>query len=230
MKTLLFAVALCALACTKRQPTPSTRVVSSGPDVAPIERVDARSQIDATAPAQREHTIASQACTDMRELSAGLENARDAGADWFACRTGAGVQLRLALGVAEGTKPLWIATIMQRSMLAMSPARRRQEATFMENDARAVPDRFASAELALRNPQRTVGRLAIVRGTVISAEESGVTALIVGVGPLEITPIDVVYPATAEEWVVAGARVRVGGAWGERDGKPVLFAGLIERR
>jgi hypothetical protein len=177
-----------------------------------------------------EHSINSQGCTNGNELGLGLEAARDAGAAWFSCRSDAGVQLRLALNVAEGTRPLWYAAILQRSLSALTPARRREEAAQMERDARTMPERFASAELAMRNPQRTLGRLAIVRGTVISAQEDGVTTITLGVGPLDATPVAVVYPATAEEWVVAEARVRVGGVWGERDGLPVLFAALIERR
>lgn len=225
----LAALVLCA--CTKQPaPTrerPAARVELDAPPASPIDAGIAAPDVP---PAETEHSIASPSCNNAEELGAGLETARDAGADWFSCRTDAGVQLRLALGVPEGTRPLWLATILQRAASAFSPARRREEMALMERDARSLPDRFASAELALRNPQRTIGRLAAVRGTVISAQESGVTALLVGIGPLEITPIDVVYPALAEEWVVAGARVRIGGVWGERDGKPVLFASIIERR
>lgn len=228
----LIALCLLAAAC-KRTPAASQSDV-----LASVHAVDVPNPIaDATlAPAPtptpaREHSILSASCNESNELANGLAIARDAGAVWFSCRTDAGEQMRLSLNVEDGSRPLWFASILYRQLSVLSPARRREEVALTERDMRANRSgQFATPELAMRNPARTIGRVGAIRGTVISAREDGVTVLTVGVGALEITPLQVVYPAPAEEWVVAEARVRMVGYWGEKNGEPVFFAALIERR
>lgn len=224
-------IALCLILSACKRPPPVSQPDVLAPVRAPIDVSEPIADVALVPAPASEHSILSASCNVSEELANGLAVARDAGAAWFSCRTDAGEQLRLSLNVEEGTRPLWLASILYRQMSVLSPAQRREEIALSEREMRGErAGQYASPELVMRNPARTIGRIGVVRGTVISAREDGVTMLTVGVGALEITPLQVVYPAPAEEWVVAEARVRMVGVWGEKNGEPVFFAAMIARR
>lgn len=117
---------------------------------------------------------------------------------------------------------------MQRTITTMTPRQRSEELGAWRSGSRT--DRlYASAALAARSPEAVRGRLAVETGVIISAsEEGGVTALSVGVGTYGLRPLTVVYPGTADERIVAEARVRVYGLWSVRDNAATLVAAWLE--